>query len=185
MTTLIETNVIAGPFTLSFTPNGGSAGSLGIIGPEGIRWSRNYSGQPITGDLYGAETILDGVYTGGNLILEFLLQEANRTQVKALAYPFNASTTSSMTATLEHELGVPGVLWSKAAGSLVITPALGTKAAAETTPVRTFGCIAPVIGHTLDQFLGAKLKSFPMRLMALPYDIGSGIIGTHTRAALP
>lgn len=182
MTTLIETDVLAGPFTLAYTPSGGSAASLGIIGPEGIRLTKNYACRPITSDLYGRDTILDGVYQGGNLYLEFLLQEANKANVKAMAFPFNVTTTSGSTMSLENELGVPGKLWSTGGGVLVLTAVTGTKAASEGTPTRTYSNIVPAPGHQLDYFLASDLRTFPMRLLALPYDIGSAKIGTHTKA---
>jgi hypothetical protein len=168
-TGLVQTNAIAGPFTLAYTPPGGSSASLGVIGGEGIRIMRSISGEPITGDQYGRETILDGVYTGGNIYLEFLLQEANRTAVKAMAYPFNETTTSGSTSSLERELGTPGLLFSSAAGALVATPVAGTKAASESTPTRTFGLVVAAMGHTIDTFMRAGLKTFPMRLLCIPY----------------
>ena len=180
MTTLIEANVLAGPFTLAYTPAGGSSGSLGIIGSEGINWRRELNGEPIDSDQYGKGTILDGVYTGGNLFLSFLLQEANLTAVKQMAYAFNATATASVKAGLENELGIPGVLWSTGGGVLVATPVAGTKAASQATPTRTFGAVCPMIGHQVQQALRAGLRTIPMTLICLPYDLGSGKIGTHS-----
>lgn len=184
---LIATNVLAGPFTGAYTPPSGSGGSIGIIGPEGVRWSRQLAGEPITSDQYGRETILDGVYTGGNLFLEFLLQEANSAIVKAMAYAFSGAPSSTTTAlfSAENELGNPGQLWSAACGSLVLTPVQGSPAWNETTPVRTFGLCGPAMGHTLDAYLRAGMKSIPMRMLCLPYSDGGSPAKTvwFTKAA--
>lgn len=125
-------------------------------------------------DQFGPDTILDGVYTGGNLFLEFVLQEADNAQVKNMAYAFSGAPGGSASTLFgaENEMGVPGSLWSSAAGSLVLTPVNGTRAYSQSTPVRTFGLIVPAMGHTLDQFLKSGLRTIPMRMMALPYSDG-------------
>lgn len=174
---LIQTNAIAGPFTLAYTPPGGASGSLGVIGREGFRVMRSHSAEPITCDQYGGDTVIDGVYTGGSVYLEFLLQEANRACCKALAFPFNETSTNATPIvgqySLEHELGVPGMLLSSAAGALVATAVAGTLAAAETTPTRTFSLVTLAPGHNIDAFLKAGLKTFPMRLLCIPYIVSS------------
>lgn len=173
-TGLIATNPLAGPFTALCTPPSGSAASLGIIGPEGYRFTRQVAGEPITSDLYGKETIIDGIYTGGNLFLEFTLQEANLAAVKNLAHPFSGAPTSTTTGLFgaENELGNPGTLWSTGCSGLVLSPVAGSRAYAESTPVRSFGLVALAMGHTIDMFLRSGLKSIPMRLICLPYDDG-------------
>lgn len=172
MPSLIQTDAIAGPFTLTYAAPGGSANPLGVLGPEGIRVMRMIAGEPIVGDQYGRETVLDGVYTGGTVYLEMLLIEANKAACKNLAYAFNETVGFG----LEQELGVPGQLWSARCGVMVATPVAGTAAAAESTPIRTFSLVGPAMGQTLDIFLRAGLKTFPLRLIALPYSSGGKIV---------
>lgn len=172
---LIATNPLVGPFTCAATPPSGSSAPLGLIGPEGIRFSKSVSGEPITSDQYGKDTILDAVYSGGNLYLEFTLLEANLAAVKNLAHPFSGAPSSTTTALFgqEHELGNPGSLWSAGCSSLVITPVAGTLAYAETTPVRTFSLCALAMGHTLDMFLkSGTIKTLPIRMVAFPFSDG-------------
>lgn len=173
---VIPTAVLAGPFTTNYTPPIGSGGgSLGVIGPEGIRFTREFNMEPITSDQYGRDTILDGVYTGGNLYLEFTLKEANKDLVRAMAYPFSGAPASTGAALYgaESEMGNPGQLISSASGVLILTAVAGTPAAAETTPTRTFSQVILAPGQRIDAFLRAGIKEYPIKLLCLPYIVSN------------
>lgn len=184
MTALIGANVVAGPFSALYTPPGGSPTTIGLIGGEGYRMLRSNSGEPITADAYGKETILNGIHTGGSLYLDFKLLEANLAMAKALAYPFGVTTPYYG---FEEELGPIGALWSAFAGALKLSPIAGTTAVTETDaaggvkPYRTFTHVILAPGHNIDLALRAGLKTIPIRLLVLPTDV-SGTIKFHTRA---
>lgn len=179
-TALVDADVLAGPFTLGLEPAGGSGfTTLGITDARGVRllWQPNV--EAFDSDQYGEGTFINGIYKGGNLFVEFKLREANKSMVKALAFPFNETSPGYG---LETEQGVVGQLISAAAAQLKITPIAGTRAASETNPVRTFGCVVLAPGFGIDMDFAARLREVPIRLLCLPY-ISSSRRVWYTRAA--
>ena len=97
---------------------------LGMTGSEGIRTNQEINTIPIAGDRFG-ETDVDGVFSGQNLTLEWVLQEVNKDSVQN----FLSWYRNSSAATEKHffnEMGQVGNLISSLAGTLKIAPRVNT-----------------------------------------------------------
>lgn len=189
MTTSIQTETVAGPFRASYGGPGLSdltsltltgadnptLASLGIIGTRGIRQIRRFEGEDFGGDLLG-NSIIDSVYLGGQMFLEFELEEANKQNVMALMNPFTAGALGSTpTVDAGGRVGVPGTLATAKAGSLVLQPlynvsgSLHTEAGSQTTPVRIYGLVTIAMGFDMEVLLASKRRTIPIRLRCYPY----------------
>lgn len=118
-------NRIAGNHKLYYASYGttGSPTYLGQTGPEGIRVTRQVLADEITGDELGGG-IVDHVYRGENLFLEFVVQEVNLDIVQQFLHPWHNTYNSGIaTAVRQEDYGVPGRLGCGVYGVLEAIPA--------------------------------------------------------------
>lgn len=184
MATNVITKGVAGPFKAWYTGPGSPATptqlTLGVIGSRGIRMIRRFEGEDIAVDALG-DSIVDSVYMGGQMFLEFELEEANKPACMILQNPFQVSTITSPPAEIfDNEVGIPGTFVTSKAGSLVLSPLynvtgnLGTTAGGQATPVLTFGLITLAMGFDMEKLFASKRRVIPIRLRCYPYsDAGS------------
>lgn len=188
MPSQIITQAVAGPFRATYTPPAASTitgATLGVIGEKGIRQIREFSGEDFTGDLLG-NSVVESVYMGGNMFLEFELEEANWNTVKALMNPFRVGDMGGAVSEADPDptnyVGIPGTFATSYCGSLVLNPLysatggslIHTNAGAQATPVRTYGLVTLAAGFTLEQSLSSHRRVVPVRLRCFPYsDAGS------------
>jgi hypothetical protein len=179
MPTSIITDAVAGPFRLTYSgPSGANPveAHLGVVGERGVRQIRRYEGEEYTADLLG-NSIVEGVYLGGQMFLEFTLEEANLANVMCMENPFRKGTLS-LTTDGDNEVGVPGTFMTSYAGSLNLIPlyaATGnvhTTAGAQTTPVRSYGLVTLAGGFEKEKLFASKRRVIPMRLRCFPYSNG-------------
>lgn len=125
----MSANMIAGPHDLYWMEAGVSSGAatLGSTGPEGITSNKTLNMEMIQGDQLGGETNIDGVYQGGNLILQFTIQEVKLAIVKKFLNPITEDE-SAVTGGPEY-VGVVGAMLSTYFGTLQIMPRTNTPAA--------------------------------------------------------
>lgn len=189
--TVISTDAIAGPFKITYAGPGLSsydsithtgavspaAGTLGVIGSKGFRQIRRYSLEDITSDLLG-DTVVDSVYMGGDMFLEFELEEANRANVMCLENPYRSGTLGGDTVDGDYQVGVPGTFATTYAGSLVIQPLYyssgntHSRAGAQTTPCRVYGLVALASGFEKEKLFASRRRTIPIRLRCYPYSDG-------------
>lgn len=179
MPTQIVTDAVAGPFRAVYQGPAASnptSAHLGVIGSRGIRQIRRYEGEEYAADLAG-NSIVEGVYLGGQLFLEFELEEANLQNVLALINPFKTSV-SSPTADTGNEMGVPGTFMTSKAGQLTLTPLYSktgivhTTAGNQVTPVRIYGLVTLAAGFEREELLSSRRRVIPIRLRCFPYSDG-------------
>lgn len=179
--TPIQTNTVAGPFRASMRGYAsGTAGSnpavatLGVIGTRGVRQIRRFEGEDFGGDLLG-NSVIDSVYLGGQMFLEFELEEANKQNVLALINPFTAGALGNPTYDNSGRVGVPGTLATAKSFELVLSPlyvvsgSLHTTAGSQVTPVRTYGLCCLAAGFDMENLLASKRRTIPIRLRCFPY----------------
>jgi hypothetical protein len=125
---------IAGAHKLYYAPYGASSVTyLGVTGPEGINQVRTYNVQEVTGDEYGPNTIIDHVYQGENMRIEFVAQEVNKDIVQMMMHPWtNTYTAAVQTAARQEDIGVAGRLGCTVYGILEAIPLAFTPAQAMT-----------------------------------------------------
>ena len=167
---------IAGYHKLYYDPSGTLptlAQYVGTTGDEGIVLTRETLIQPITSDELGPEAIIDGVYQGANVTLEFVLQDINQDHVQALLHPFQESSDSAV----QSRVGVAGQLGSGKAGMLYAEPidgspayaAFGAGDATANQSRKFMGInVAPVV-ETLD----ATARFVPVRFQCYPFEVDS------------
>lgn len=194
MPTQVAVEAVAGPFKAFYKAPSASysaltaAASLGVIGEKGIRQIRTFDTEEYTSDLLGS-SVIEGVYMGGNMFLEFELEEANLNRVKALINPFvigqTGGTASEGDPDPSNYVGVPGTMSTSYCGTLILRPLyaygatatnLHTKAAKQATPVRVYGLVTLAGGFQQEQLLASKRRTVPIRLRCFPYsDSGSPV----------
>lgn len=178
--TAVLSQVVAGPFTLTWAPAGSNAASLGVVGDGGIKEFRKYESEEISADLLG-NAVVDAVHLGSQMFLEFNLEEANRDMVMRMTHPFQVTSISGAESNAnlnlglgaEGEFGVPGQLYTGKYGQLVATPAFSTNnpAGAQTTPVRTYPYCTLAPNFEMRTLLSARRRVIPVRLRVWPvYD---------------
>lgn len=141
---------IAGPYTVTYNSN-----SLGVIedAPQ-IEVTPSVDG--IVGDNY-ADSIQDGVYRGGNMYCDMVLQEYNAAGALAAFWPF---------ADAFGKLGQVGTLLSSFAAALVFTAVTGTTATPATVTADK-AVLAP--NFPIRLLFGSRLRNVPLRFQFLPY----------------
>lgn len=189
--TVISTSAIAGPFKVSYAgpglttitdrtlagPTNPAAGSLGVIGSKGFRQIRRYALEDITTDLLG-DTVVDSVFMGGDMFLEFELEEANKANVLCLENPYRTGTLST-SVDGDNEVGIPGTFATTYAGSLVIEPLYynvgnpHSRAGTVTTPCRIYGLVALASGFEKEKLFASRRRTVPIRLRCYPYSDGA------------
>jgi len=171
---------LVGYHTLYYVPSGATPSTsthlVGKTGEEGIRLTRDVLIQEITADELGPEAIVDGVYQGANMEMEFVLEEVNVESVQALMHPFQ--TNAAGTSVEAGHVGVTGTLASGRAGTLFALPVANTPAANQDTGGSLDGYgrifqginIGPVV-ETLDttpRFIPIRFRCYPYPLYASP-----------------
>lgn len=181
MPTQIITDAVAGPFRATYAGPAATnpvLGHLGVIGARGIRQIRRFEGEDYSADLLG-NSVVESVYLGGQMFLEFELEEANLANVLCLENPFRTGTLST-TIDGDNEVGVPGTFATAKAGSVVLSPLYSTSGTIHTSagnqpfPVRTYGLVTLAMGFEKEKLMSSKRKVIPVRLRCYPYsDAGS------------
>lgn len=115
---------IAGAHKLYYMPFGATAATyLGQTGEEGIRQIREMKIQPVTSDEFGPDAVVDHIFQGQNLFIEFVVQEVNKDIVQMLLHPFQSEYTGSVhTSVAQHRYGVVGRLGCQVYGTLEAIP---------------------------------------------------------------
>lgn len=141
---------IAGPYTLTY-----NAQTLGIV-EDAINMELTPVVDPIVGDNLGG-SIQDGVYRGGNMYLDMVLQEYNAAGALAAFWPY---------ADAYGKIGTPGVLLSGVAKALVLTAVAGTTATPATITANK-AVLAP--NFPVRMLFGSRLRNVPLRFQLLPF----------------
>ena len=145
--------------------------ALGRTGPDGFRRIVEYNVKELTGDALGPETVIDGIYQGGNCTLEFTLQDLGRDAVKNFLAQF--PTLGPVATTDINKVGTPGVpLSCTRGGYLKATPTLGTPA--NTVHGATSGQV--YFGYHINPLtfnLDTNERFVPIVFRCLPYLNGS------------
>lgn len=179
MPTQIVTQAIAGPFKAFYAGPSGvtpTSASLGVIGSGGIRQKHRFEIEEYSADLAG-NSIVEGVYLGGQVFLEFELEEANLRTVTAICNQFRVTPDEGQY-DQENQMGVPGTFVTSKAGSIILQPlyaatgTVHTSAGNQTTPVRTYGLCAMAAGFESESLYSSKRKVHPIRLRCYPYSDG-------------
>ena len=186
MATSIATNIISGhwqayykyarsgdPLEIATGPTPGAGTYMGLIGSRGIRQITRYDREDINTDLLGT-TVIESTYIGGQMFLEFELEEANNALVKELSSP-HSSTPGTPT---EYEIGTPGNFdTATSTGWLTLVALAGTPAAADAaTAQRDYPMVALASGFDLERMLGTRHRVIPVRLRVYPYLSGSDYV---------
>lgn len=189
MPTQVVTQAIAGPFKAFYTPptasySGATTSTLGVIGEKGVRQIRTFDVEEYTSDLLGS-SVVEGVFMGGNMFLEFELEEANLNTVKTLIQPFvvghSGGGTGHDDADPSQFVGIPGTFATSYAGTLLLRPLyaksasnIDTSAGNQTTPSRSYGEVTLAGGFQQEQLLASKRRTVPIRLRCYPYAASIG-----------
>lgn len=178
---------ISGTHDLYYAPFGVTIVTyLGITGPEGIRLNRTSQYLEVASDELGPGSIVDGIYQGSSMEMEFVLQEANLDIVQQFLHPFQCTYTGSAVAGVRQEdHGVAGRLYSGVVGTLEAIPrpftpaqaftggsATGTAGVypgtAATTPLSGRKFYGIHIGEVMET-LDATGRFIPARFRCLPW----------------
>jgi hypothetical protein len=136
---------------------------IGDTGEEGIRLTRETLLQDITSDQLG-KGIVDEVYQGANLTMEFVAQDVNREIVLRLLYPWQTSITDDGLDAQIQDYGPPGTMVCARMGVLVAFPV-------EDTPAYTAdsGATGPFnFGSNGRAFVGINVGPVPETLDTTP-----------------
>ncbi len=130
-------NIVSGGHKLYYAPFGTAATAmtsddyLGSTGEEGIRQNREWLMQEISSDELGPGAIVDGVFQGQNMEIEFVMQEMNTLRAQQFLHPFQQTFTSTAVTGIQQEnYGVAGRLACGVVGILKAIPNFHTPAAA-------------------------------------------------------
>lgn len=157
-----------GPYTATWAgasgqPGGAGALDVGLV--EGVdRFQRTAEAQDIRVDAYG-ETVVDGVYRGGQMFVLMTFKEWTDT-VKALLWPFGGTQVSPDFGAV----GPVGSLMTNLAGILVLTAVTGTPAATNGPATINFGSAIISPGHNSEVILGSEERNVPVVFRCYPYD---------------
>lgn len=185
---------IAGNHKLYYAPYGQTTAPtyIGQTGPEGFNQIRDFFMQEITSDEYGPSTVVDHIYQGQNVTLEFIVQELNKDVVQMMLHPFQCTYTAGVaTAVRQEDMGAVGRLGCGVYGVLEAIPApfspaeafTGGSAAgsagvypgtAATTPSSGRQYRGLVVG-TLTEPMDSRLRSVPIRFQCYPFSDSSVI----------
>lgn len=157
---------LAGGYRLYYASyNGDGAGAvptlavgfyLGSTGEEGIRMNIDPIYQEVKSDQLG-DAVVDDVYRGQNLQMEFVVQEYTRTAVQELLFPMQTSGGATG-ATVDTSLfGAPGSMACGFAGTLWAFPIPGT-------PAATLAVGGATLTANAMQFTGMHVGPTPINL---------------------
>ncbi len=153
-----STPFIAGQYTTTY-----NSVSVGIT-QEGFELQIESTNQNVTpSDAYG-DSIIDMVYRGGNVHLQF----------EGLAYKAGAITPFWPWGAI-GTMGVIGRLASDVASSTVMTALTGTPAVASPATVTASKSIL-ASNNPARLLFNSKLRTVPIRLILLAYDSGGSVI---------
>lgn len=144
-------SIVVGAYRASW-----GAVDVGII-KDGIALDWGDSSHIINSQELG-ESMIDGVYRGGNLYVSMVLQELNLAPVKNMLWPFAANL---------GEVGTPGVLLSTFAKELILTKIAGTNAP-ETSWTFYSVVVAPNFARQIE--LVNRPRELAIRLQVFPTD---------------
>ncbi|MFI4874760.1 MAG: hypothetical protein ACIALR_05465 [Blastopirellula sp. JB062] len=157
---------VAGPYAATYDASGAvegtpgqSAGArnFGIV--DMFRISRTVEGEDIAGtNLYG-KSVIDSIYSGGNMFLTVTLKSWP-THIKDVLWPFGTNF---------GDIGTIGRAMSDLAGAIVLTPTTGTPAAANDAKIRTFGKAIISPQHNLELINGPINRETPIVFRLYPY----------------
>lgn len=181
-------DIIAGAHKLYYAPYGTTSGGVTYLGRTsegGITQIRDFLTQEITADELG-EGVVDEVYLGENMTLEFSLMDVNKDIVQEFLHPYQQTFASGVaTAVKQEQYGVAGRLACGVYGVLEAIPvgfspaeaftggsAAGTAGTYPGTPAST-----PLAGRqyrglvigTLTEGLNSRARIVPVRFRCLPY----------------
>jgi len=145
---------IAGAYSWTY-----GAASLGVV-EDACQMEVTPVVDPITGDNLGA-TIQDGVYRGGNMYLNMVLQQYDAVAAKAAFWPY-ADTFG--------KTGIVGTLISAYAYALVGTKISGPNAV-PTNITASYAVLAP--GFPISMLFGSRHRNVPVRFLLLPFTYNS------------
>jgi hypothetical protein len=179
---------IAGAHRLYYAPYGAASTTyLGQTGPEGITQIREILTQEITGDQLGPGAVIDHVYQGENLSIEFVVQEVNKDIVQMFLHPFQCTYLAGIaTAARQEDYGVAGRLGCAVYGVLEAIPVAFTPAqaftggsaagtagvypgTAATTPMSGRQYRGVVVGNVTD-FLDTRARFIPISFKCYPFN---------------
>lgn len=149
---------ISGPYTVTW---GGV--TLGIT-EDGLELEHVGYAEPVRGDNLG-DSKQDGVYRGGDVFINFVLQEYSKTLVAnghtvAPWHPYHATY---------GRVGQVGVLQSNQAAQLLFSAVAGTPAANNPAAVRVYSAILAE-NFPIRLLFASRHRKIPMRMQALPDD---------------
>lgn len=174
--------VICGAFSAQYAPFSSSTftwATLGTLTNDGIEEVETVAGSELTTGLQG-ETVMDGITGGGGMVINFVLQEADRAAVRNLIKPFyydsdatpNFQQNVSGTNALEGAVSPAGMLWSTIAGRLFLTPLGGTTADIGTDATHHSRYYKHVVlnnAQEIRKVLSFRERFIPVSLRVLPY----------------
>lgn len=150
---------IAGAYTATFTPAGGASADIGIT-REGFTVRDTPHWDPIVSDRSG-QAKEDAINMGMDTQVSFAWMEF----APALPVAFAGFTQGSC-------FNKVGQLASSLGGTLTLTPATGTPAAATNAgKIWTFHCVVPA--SDIENILSSKLRSSPLTLDCIPNASGN------------
>ncbi len=150
---------ISGPYTATYNGQ-----NIGIV-EAGFELELIIAAQEITGDAYG-DTIIDGVYRGGNMFVTFVGQEQLKGALLS-AWPFSATAAASYALADLAVLGVIGKQFTEIGQNIVLTAIAGTTAA--TNPATLTAMAFPSRESKRIAFKSG-LRQFPCRMQLILQD---------------
>lgn len=137
---------------------------LGLV--EGVRrLRRRHRAQPIAADKYG-DSMIDGVYRGGDCFLQMTFKEWT-SAVRSALWPFDADF---------GDMGQCGRLLSDLAKSLVLTVEANSPAATAGPSTVTASKVILAPENDVEIIFGNEQRDVPVLLQLLPYDYSGGRI---------
>lgn len=131
---------------------------------EGVRRLRRKSkGQPISADKWG-DTVIDGVYRGGDCFLQVTFKEWTST-VRGILWPYDADF---------GDIGQCGRLWSDLAKAIVLTAQSGSPAATNGPATITANLAMIAEENDIEISLGNEQRDVSVLFRLLPYNISTG-----------
>ena len=127
--------------------------------PKRLQFSPNM--EPITSDIYGKDTLLDGVYAGGNVFVLLVLQEWTAA-IRVALWPWGTM----------GDMGIVGRRVTDLAKQLVLTAVTGTVAATVGPTTLTFPLAFPAAGNQIDIILGSQPRNIPLLFQCVPNSSG-------------
>lgn len=156
---------IAGRYSSTYDPPGGTAAADVGIAEEGYELSWTYSVEPIAQSDSHGDAFMDGVFRG----ISNCFIQANSLEAKAGSYnPVTPWSILAPSGTTYLGPGVIGRLMSDVAGILILTSTAGTPAVSSpATMTATYAILAE--NYDVRLLFHSKLRKVPIRWRILPY----------------